>query len=337
MEVVGPLLRFISENPKKNWPLAVQQFENYSVDDYFRANPFGVSLSDGANEMMKVMQMLEGFPELSFIEILREIMIIFNEEMRFFEIKGGNDLLPKAFLPELYEQIHFNRQMIKIHQNENHVTISCIHPQTKDSFHYTGDMAIITVPFSVLQFVQIEPYHSFSYMKRKAIRELHYVTSSKIGLQFSERFWEKEGLYGGRMITNLPTRFSHFPSHHLGSDGPGVVLASYTWEDDAMPWESLTKDQQVMYALDTMATIYGEHIKQYFVTGISHNWGRDPYSGGCFTLFKPWQETELSPHIATPEGRVHFAGEHTELPHGWIQTAIKSGIRVAFEVNHIHY
>lgn len=332
-EVVGPLLSFISKNPEKNWPIAVQRFEKYSVDDYFRENPFGISLSEGANEMMKVMQMIEGFPELSFIEILRELMILFNEEIEFYEIAGGNDLLPKAFLPELRENIHFQRQMTKIMQSDQGVDITCIHPQTKASYHFKGDYAIITVPFSVLQFVEIEPLHSFSHNKRKAIRELHYVTSTKIGLQFKRRFWEEEGIFGGRMITDLPTRFSYFPSHHLGSKGPGVILASYTWEDDAAPWESLTEEQQIMNALETVSTVYGEKIKRDFVTGYTHNWGRYPYSGGCFTIFKPWQELELSPYIASPEGRVHFAGEHTDLPHGWIETAIKSGIRVAYEVD----
>ena len=31
--------------------------------------------------------------------------------------------------------------------------------------------------------------------------------------------------------------------------------------------------------------------------------------------------------LALPEGRLHFAGEHTETPHGWIDTAIHTGVR----------
>ncbi|MCR3920561.1 FAD-dependent oxidoreductase, partial [Bacillus licheniformis] len=33
------------------------------------------------------------------------------------------------------------------------------------------------------------------------------------------------------------------------------------------------------------------------------------------------------------EGRVYFAGEHASLTHGWMQGAIESGIRAAYEVN----
>jgi monoamine oxidase len=39
------------------------------------------------------------------------------------------------------------------------------------------------------------------------------------------------------------------------------------------------------------------------------------------------------PHIATPEGRVHFAGEHASSWPGWMQGALESGNRAAREVN----
>ncbi|HDR8144522.1 TPA: FAD-dependent oxidoreductase, partial [Bacillus cereus] len=41
----------------------------------------------------------------------------------------------------------------------------------------------------------------------------------------------------------------------------------------------------------------------------------------------------LFPYITPPSGKVHFAGEHTTLTHGWMQGAIESGVRVAYEVN----
>jgi monoamine oxidase len=33
------------------------------------------------------------------------------------------------------------------------------------------------------------------------------------------------------------------------------------------------------------------------------------------------------------EGRVFFGGEHTMSPHAWIDTAMKSGVRVALEAS----
>ncbi|MGR5914260.1 FAD-dependent oxidoreductase [Bacillus pacificus] len=56
---------------------------------------------------------------------------------------------------------------------------------------------------------------------------------------------------------------------------------------------------------------------------------KNPYSCSAFTAFEPGQELEVICHATPPSGKVHFAGEHTTLTHGWMQGAIESGIRVA--------
>ncbi|WP_449237042.1 flavin monoamine oxidase family protein [Bacillus songklensis] len=118
-----------------------------------------------------------------------------------------------------------------------------------------------------------------------------------------------------------------------GTTGSGVILASYTWEDDTLPWDSLTEADRIRNALDDLATVHGQHIYNEFITGITHSWAQYPYSGGAFSMFKPEQQIELAPFISAPEGRIHFAGEHASTSPGWIQGAVESGIRVAHEVN----
>jgi monoamine oxidase len=43
--------------------------------------------------------------------------------------------------------------------------------------------------------------------------------------------------------------------------------------------------------------------------------------------------TTLLPIAQRPEGRIHFAGEHTSAWHGWMNGALESGNRAAAEVN----
>ena len=78
--------------------------------------------------------------------------------------------------------------------------------RTLHSFMVTGDIAIVTIPFSALRFVEVQPYHLFSYFKRRAIRELNYIAATKIAIEFKSRFWEKAGQCGGKSITDLPIR-----------------------------------------------------------------------------------------------------------------------------------
>ncbi|MDM5317835.1 flavin monoamine oxidase family protein [Fictibacillus sp. b24] len=330
---VQPISDFIEQDPDKNWPIVIQNFQQYSLDNYLRNNPFGRSLSLSAIDSIKVLLSLEGLPELSFLEVLRDILIIFKPEIKYYEITGGYDLLPRAFLRDLRHHIYFGKKLTRIVQDQSKVKLYTESPQTLHRFSFEADKVLLTLPFSVLNFVQIEPFNSLSYFKRKAIRELHYVPSIKIGLEFKHRFWEKNGLTGGKTVTDLATRFTHFPSRSRQDTSSGVVIGSYTWEDDTFPWRSSSNEMKIKETLKYLAQFHGEQVYQHFVTGSSHDWSTDPNAGGCFTMYKPYQELELYEPIKTPEGRLHFAGEHTTLKHGWVEGAVESGIRAAFEMN----
>lgn len=333
--IIQPVIDFINLNPLENWRWVIKEYDRFSMDGFLRYNPNGATLSPIAIEMIKVILAIEGLSELAFIDLLREFIILFDPNIMFYEITGGNDQLPKAFLSQLEENILYGQEMTKIVQHKNQVTIHSKNTESLTPSEMTCDICILTIPFSILQFVEIEPHDSFSHYKWKAIRELHYVTSIKIGLQFKSRFWEEQGIQGGQTASDLPIRFSYYPSHGSGENETGIIIASYTWEDDTIPWDSLNEENIIQQALKNLATIHGQPVYDNFITGVSYSWSKNPYSGGAFSLFKPEQETELSPYLSSPEGRVHFAGEHTSLPHGWIQSAIESGIRVAHEVNEL--
>ncbi|MDQ0862068.1 hypothetical protein QFZ72_005666 [Bacillus sp. V2I10] len=83
-----PVTDFINQNPQRNWPIVIKEFDKYSMDAYLRYNALGVTLSPAAIEMIKVLLSLGGFPELSFLELLREVMILYTPDVRFYEIPG---------------------------------------------------------------------------------------------------------------------------------------------------------------------------------------------------------------------------------------------------------
>lgn len=158
---IKPLTDFISQNPRRNWPLVVKEFDKYSMDAYLRYNPFGTTLSVGAIDMLKVILTLDGFSELSFLELLRELLILLVPNIRFYEITGGNDQLPKAFLPQLKDDIQYRQKVTKIVQHNDQVTIHSVHTEISEPFQITGDLAIVTIPFSVFQFIEVEPINCF--------------------------------------------------------------------------------------------------------------------------------------------------------------------------------
>ncbi|MGE7874270.1 flavin monoamine oxidase family protein [Bacillus paramycoides] len=327
LEVLEPILNYIKKNPNKNWIIVEKKYKTYSLGSFLTEY-----YSDGAIDMIGVLLDMEAYMGMSLIEVLRE-MIFFTSTTKYYEITGGMDALPNSFLQQLKDNIFMSYKVEKIIQEDNKVMMQVNREKTLERFIITGDIAIVTIPFSALRFVEVQPYHLFSYFKRRAIRELNYIAATKIAIEFKSRFWERAGQCGGKSITDLPIRFTYYPSYGIHTPGAAIVLASYTWADEALTWDSLSNRERIRYALKNLAQIYGNVVYSEFVTGTSFSWSQNPYSCGAFTAFEPGQELELFPYITPTAGRVHFSGEHTTLTHGWMQGAIESGIRVAHEVN----
>jgi monoamine oxidase len=133
-----------------------------------------------------------------------------------------------------------------------------------------------------------------------------------------------------------PVLLCFFPIRPVGSQGSGVILASYTWADDANRWDSIPDDDRYRFALEGLMNIYGPEIQRYFTGhGQIQSWMEDFYAFGEAAVFTPGQVTELHPYIPVPEGPVYFAGEHTSFKHTWIKGAIESAIRAALEIHQL--
>lgn len=326
-QAFDPIINFINQDPVRNWKIIESKYKYHSFGNFLN-----MYFSVEAVDLIGVLLDFEAFMGMSFLEVLKE-QVAFKTAKRFYEITGGMDQLPKAFLPHLKDHILFHQKVMKIIQDKDRIFIQTVHNQTGENSSFNADLVIVAIPYSLLRFVEIEPYHSVSYYKRKAIREINYMSATKIGVEFRSRFWEREGQFGGQSITDLPIRLTMYPSIGLGTPGPAVVKASYAWADEALTLSSLTNEERIQYALQNLSKIWGNQVYSEYVTGTSFSWSQNPFSCGAFSFFEPGQEEELNPYIASPEGRIHFAGEHTSHYHAWMQGAIESGVRAAFEVN----
>ena len=83
--------------------------------------------------------------------------------------------------------------------------------------------------------------------------------------------------------------------------------------------------------LNEMETLF-PGTRENFEGGLTKSWDEDFWARGAMQWFRPSQMTTYGPYMATPEGRIHFAGEHTSPWPGWIEGAIHSGLRSANEV-----
>ena len=321
-EAIAGFAERVRREGDEAWTAIAREWDHCSTLEFLEQRGW----SEGAIEAFGLLQFQEALMNSSFLELLREEVTECYGNL--VEIAGGMDRLPGAFLPELGPRIRFGAKMIALDQDERSATV---HYQTPAGrFQATGDHVLVTVPFAVLR--HVETLKPFSPAKQRAIRQLHYDASAKILFQCRRRFWEEDdGIRGGGTVTDLPIRALYYPDHGRET-GRGVLLASYTWSEDAQRWGSLAPADRIAQALENVAAIHPQ-VTQEFEVGVSYMWHHDEFAGGAFALFDPGQQTRLYEAIVLPEGRIHFAGEHASLAHAWIQGAIESGLRAALAIH----
>jgi monoamine oxidase len=304
------------------WEQIRAQFDQFSLYEFLRHRNF----SKGAIEYYAVMNFVEADMNNAVMEVLREDLEGAYVDMQ--TIDGGMDQLPKAFFAALQQDVRFGAEVRAIDQSDAGVTV---HFKTDAGrFNVAADYCICTLPFPCLRTIELG--RPFSRAKMRAIRQLNYHASTKILLQVRHRFWEQEdGIVGGATVTDLPIRRMNYPPASAATDR-GVLLASYTWGQDALQWGAMDPETRLEEALDDVSRIH-PRIREEYEVGTSYAWYSDRWARGAFALFAPDQQSDLQAAIVQPEGRVHFAGEHCSLYHAWIQGALESGIRAAGEVH----
>lgn len=178
------------------------------------------------------------------------------------------------------------------------------------------------------------PVDDLSYLQRMAIRSLNYDTSTKIALKFESRWWEDPEIMGGRTIeggissSDIPIRTCVYPSYGFTANGkvPGVMLASYTWAQDAQRLGGLsqgkgTKADQLLIdlTLRNLSQLHGVPVEKFgpLLDHYTYNWHNDENARGAFALFGPGQfsqhelENSLFASVKAPAagGKLHIAGE----------------------------
>ena len=321
-EAIGDLRALVERDGAAAWEGIARDYDQYSLYEFLRSRGW----SSGAIEYFGVMNFLESDMHNAFVEVLREELGGAYVDM--VEIAGGMDQLPTAFYRHLRRRIWLGAEAYAIDQDPAAVTV---HYKTEAGrFSVTGDDLICAIPFSVLR--HIEMLTPFTRAKQRAIRQLNYHASTKILFQVRERIWEEEdGILGGATVTDLPIRRMNYPTPDPEVQR-GVLLASYTWGQDALQWGAMDPETRQEEALGDVARIH-PRIREVYEVGDSYAWYGDRWARGAFAMFAPEQQTELHADIVRPEGRILFAGEHCSLYHAWIQGALESGIRAAREIH----
>lgn len=242
---------------------------------------------------------------------------------RWRKIKGGTDLLPKAFAQRLEGKIVYGAQVVKIEQDAK--TARVVFSKAGAQQTLTADAVLCTIPFSVLRKVELP---ALSSRKRDAIKRTHYDAVSRVYLQTKNRFWEERGLNGfaftrGAIEVWQPT---------WDQPGPRGILMTYARPGEAERITKLKENQRIESTLKQVDEIFSG-LRANFERGVTKCWLDDEWSRGA------WAFVAFSDFAAAvaPEGRIYFAGEHLSAWVSWMQGALSSGLRAVKEIDEAQY
>ena len=85
------------------------------------------------------------------------------------------------------------------------------------------------------------------------------------------------------------------------STSRGMLLASYTWGQDALQWGAMDEETRQEEALDDVSRIH-PRIREVYEVGASYAWYGDRWARGAFAMFAPEQQTQLQADIVEPGG-----------------------------------
>ena len=320
---VAPVVSEIADPEASDWPTSsVAKYDRLTFAEFLRAR----GASPGAISILRLGlsdQLGEGADAVSALDLLREAAPRAVEK-QLYVIRGGSDTLPRALAARLADKIRYGCAALRIEQNERGVRVVFTQSGTEQTI--AADYVICATPFSVLRNVEFWP--PVTREKQQAIARLGNTSVVRVFLQTRKRFWLDEGL-SGAATTDLPLMTAYDKNFY--QPGTRGVLEAYVAGERARKLAAMNADDRFNFAVSQMQMIHPS-IREHLEGGTSVCWDSEPWSRGAYAWFRPGEMTTMMPHIATPEGRIHFAGDHTSPAPGWMNGALQSGNRVAREV-----
>ena len=299
--------------PADAWPLpSLAEMGEISLGDYLRQQGASVDA---------ILYLSQGFDTDSLLDFVHDS--VSHAVPMMWKIRGGNDLLPHAMADALRDNIRYGAVVARIAQTPTNVEVTFANAGS----HHTlvADHVICTLPFTVLRGIEVHPQWSVN--KAFAIENVYLSPVTRAYAQTKSRFWEADGRKGFATVDQPMEIWS--PTYN--QPGKRGIVMSYTYEDLAREYSAMSELAQVQRSLDLFERIH-PGMRQNFEGAATWSWLNHPFSKGAFMVTKPGQFRTVVPYLATPEGRIHFAGEHTSPWPGWIQGALHSGLRTAREI-----
>jgi monoamine oxidase len=235
---------------------------------------------------------------------------------RVFRLVGGNQTLTDTFARKLGDRVRLASPIVSIEQGRTGVRVTCRSRGT--TTRHDGDYVVSAVSAVQLRRVSFTP--ALPEGKAFAIHNVPYYSDTRVILQTSSRFWERDGVS---------------PNMEIGQD---VLQHVWSTGDDVETTRGLIVGTAgPSGSPEPSAAAYRRHYPGKSVSiekAQVWTWANHPWASACETTAYPrGQLARFWPALSEPHGRLHFVGAYADNLNWGMEAATRSANRVATAID----
>jgi monoamine oxidase len=233
------------------------------------------------------------------------------------EVKGGMDNITRIFAANIRQPILLNAPVQSIQNMPRGIDIVFNHEGRRKKI--SADWCFNSIPAHLMVGIP----NNFSKDYQDGLGALKPNNFFKIGLQMKERFWEREGIYGGITNTNQRINQIWYPSHGIHKQ-KGVVLGTYAFgAEQSAFFERMTPEERIDFAGKCGDKVHAGY-SNYIEAGVTVPWGRMNHMMGCSAIWTDELREQHYERLRSPEGRHYMIGDQISYHPTWQEGAFAS-------------
>ena len=299
----------------QNWRQARYQHLDIPLIDHLKK----LGASDEALRLINSNFIGNDIHQVSALQMLRKNAILKNNRGAEF-ISAGTQRIPEAMANSLKSPAVFDKAVTRIKQGPNTITVSCA-----DRSQYQAQHCVLATPFSTVREMDLQL--QISAAKRQAINQLDYSQITHVFLKPKTDYWLEDKL-SPNMWTDSPIGMAFSQQNE---NNKVTLIRAWLMGNNAKAVDGMSKQQLGQQVIKTLADIRPSSKGKLELEEVV-SWQQNPFSRGAVAQFKAGDINQFSHAVAQPEGRLHFAGEHTDFRKSGMEAALLSAQRCAEEL-----
>jgi monoamine oxidase len=322
-----------------------RRLDAMSVPEWLQSTEIGASTRLGKLLLANTVTENGGDPAdqsaLDLIQITagspRSRLVLLPGDDERYHVVGGNDQLVGRMIADLPRgTVLLDHELVAVRERADR-TLTLVFATASRTREVQVDRAVLALPFSKLRDVDLSA-SGLSTAKRHVIRTLGMGSNAKIHTELSHKTWPTLGFAGVAYSEwngfccawddSVPLGPRASPALLLGF--PGGYVGARTLKG---PAHGPAPAQDLDWFLARIELVFPGTTSAATGRAYEDHWALDPWVNGAYSYYRVGQANSYGAIAARPEGRIHFAGEHTSVSYqGFLNGAVESGERAAREL-----